>query len=232
MFIKQRNLIMAVLAIVLIVGGIYYSKQRNLSNSLLVEYPEGEVDKDFSSIPPQSGIPQEGNTGQSATSTSASTELTLKQKFDLVMKNASKASLKGDYVLALKYYNDALLLKKSDVVYSGMFNVYSAQQNWVKAEETINNALEINPKYTEYWKWKLTLLDERTSATFTDLKKIYEEALIKSDRRTKINLITHFATIAEYSGEKGEAISLWEYAKEINSIKSAIYQAEIDRLKL
>lgn len=154
-----------------------------------------------------------------------------KQQFDAAMANASKAFVQGNYSTALKYYNEALSYKKSDLVYAGMFNVYSAQKDWLKAEETINKALALDATYTEYWKWKLILLDEKTDATFAELKKIYAEGLTKGNPKNKINLVTYFAGIAESNNEKTEAVALWEEAIRLNPVKESIYQAEIDRLK-
>lgn len=238
---EQRNLLIAVVAIMLIAGGIfYYSRSRPLPGLPLDNGEEkggGTIDdsgEEISTPPPQAETPQEGNeSGEKITPDSATAKSApnLKEKFDTAMANASFAFLRGDYALALKHYNDALAIKKSDVVYSGMFHVYTAQKDWLKAGEAVDGALALNSKYTEYWKWKLTLLDERTSATYTELNQIYQDGLVKSDPRTKINLVTHFANVAESNGERAEAIALWEYAKELKPEKASIYQDEIDRVR-
>ena len=237
---QQRNLIIVIVTILLIGGGVYYYNRNRPPQTPPEEITtspdesgtppsQGGEETGEPSPPLEGGVPSPSSSGTGAGG--GGQNIDLKAKFDATMANASKAFLAGNYTLALKYYNDALLIKKLDVVYSGMFNVYSAQQNWVKAEWAINTALSLNSTYTEYWKWKLTLLDERTNATFTELKVIYNEGLAKGDRRTKINLVTHFAVLAESNGEKGEAIALWEYAKELNPGKAEVYQAEIDRLQ-
>ena len=147
------------------------------------------------------------------------------------MTNARTAFGKGEYPKAIGYYDEAVLYSKVDTVYSGLFTVYGAQGEWEKARASLDSAIALNPLYTEYWKWKLTVLDGKTASSFQDLQKVYEEGLLKGDKRTRVNLVTHFASIAEGNAQKSEAIALWEYAKQLYPQNGVIYQAEIDRLR-
>ena len=234
---EQRNLILGILAVLIILGIVFYFNKKNELSPLTPPSQEGE-DTGESSPFSEGGVPatSEGggeNSSQSAGSiTTGTPESGAEQQaaFNATMAKASEAFVKGDYNLAVKYYNDALKIVKIDVAYSGLFNAYTALQNWPKALEAINQAIELKSSHTEYWKAKLTLLDERTGVTYTELKAVYGSGLAKSDGRTKINLVTHFANIAEANGEKEEAIALWEYAKTLNPAKSVVYQTEIDRM--
>jgi len=96
-----------------------------------------------------------------------------KEKFDSTIKPAQQALLRKEYTNAIKYYNEALVYEKSDVVYSGMFNVYSAQENWDKALEALDKAIEIDPTYTEYWIWKIGIMNEKKNVNFQNLKSLF-----------------------------------------------------------
>ncbi|MCM2338837.1 MAG: hypothetical protein NDI62_00045 [Burkholderiales bacterium] len=155
----------------------------------------------------------------------------LKAKFNEALKNAREAFVKKEYQKSLDYYNESLKYKNSDISYAGMFSVYSVKGETAKAVEMLDKAIKLNPSYTEYWNWKLIILEEKTSASFADLKKIYEDGLTKVDYKTKVNLVTFFANIAERFNQKEEAISLWTYAQELYPQNKTLYQGEIDRLK-
>ena len=146
------------------------------------------------------------------------------------MDNARAAFGKGEYDKSISFYNEALSYYKGDEPYSGLFLAYSAQNNAEQARIAIEVAIKLNPLFVEHWKSKLSLLDEKTNVSFADLKKIYQEGILKVDPRTKVNLVVYFAAMAERNGEKAEAIALWEYAKELYPPNTLIYQAQIDRL--
>jgi hypothetical protein len=74
-------------------------------------------------------------------------------------------------------------------------------------------------------------LDERTTTTYAELRKIYEEGFTESKNETKVNLTTSFARISESNNQRYEAISLWEQAKTLYPERTSLYQAEIDRLQ-
>ena len=172
-----------------------------------------------------------GTTNQTVT-TPPKTEMSadVKKKFNTLLANGTKAFSSKNYAEALKNYNEALTLSDADVVYIRLHSVYSAQGNNVKALEMLNTAIAKNPAYTDYWITKLTFLDEKTESSFADLQAVYKEGLTKVDSRTKINLVTAFARIAESAGNYAEAISLFEYAKTVYPQNVKVYQAEIDRL--
>jgi tetratricopeptide (TPR) repeat protein len=154
-----------------------------------------------------------------------------KNKFNTAIKDARTAFGKEDYETAINKYNLALTYKNSDIAYIGLFTIYGAQNDWIKAQAAIDNAIKINPSYTDYWNSKLDMLSEKIGYSFQSLKEIYTQGLSKVDGRTKINLVTHFARIAENNNEKEEAIKLWQYAIEIYPQNKDIYQKEIDALK-
>lgn len=151
-------------------------------------------------------------------------------KFDSVMEEAQKAFGLGQYDQAIYLYNEALVHLKSDKVYSGLYYAYSAKGDWVQAQASLDKAIELNSLNGDYFKWKITLLDEKTSVKYAELKKVYDEAMQVIDPRTRINLTISFAQIAEKNGQIADAVSMWQKAQELFPDKSSEYQKEIDRL--
>ncbi len=218
---KINYLIAGVVVLLVIILGIYYYQTKILSeNSPLEESPKGEVDNSVSTPSSQLATPQEGNNTAE-----------IKANFNTAMDNARTAFRNKDYPQAIIYYKQALTYQKVDTPYSGLFYVYGAQGEWAKALEALDSALKINPLFVDYWKSKIEVLSEQTSASFQDLKHIYNEGLKKVDPARKIDLVTFFATIAENIGQKSEAINLWKYAQQVYPENSSIYQAEIERLQ-
>ena len=223
---KQKIILIALGVLVLIVLGFFYLKTNKIAESPVVEMddttntdvstnPEGEVVSDTAL--------EVGNTGLVNTEDS--------KKFNLAFENGSKAFLAQNYDQAIAYYKQALDYKDSDFVYIRLFSAYNAQNNIDQARLALEKAISINPNYTDYWITKLTFLNEKTNISFLDLKAIYQEGLQKVDSKTKINLITSFANIAENNKQNAEAIALWEYAKEVYPQNAIVYQGEIDRIK-
>lgn len=155
---------------------------------------------------------------------------TNKTKFNTALANGSTAFNDKDYTKAISYFDEALTYSKSDVVYVRLFSAYSAKGDWNKALEMIDQAIELNPTYTDYWIYKLVAMDEKTTASFTVLKAVYDQGMTKVDPKTKINLMTNFARMAENNGQKNEAIAVWNKAIEVYPQNKTVYQTEIDRL--
>ncbi len=151
-------------------------------------------------------------------------------KFGALMSDGAKAFNAKDYNTAIDFYYRALSIKDSDFVYIRLFDIYNIQKNITKAEEMINLAIKKDPSYTDYWNTKLIFLDEKTSISYQNLKKIYEEGLLKINQKTAINLVTTFARIAESNNQKIDAINLWTKAMQLNPDMKSAYQAEISRL--
>lgn len=150
--------------------------------------------------------------------------------FNEAMSKAQKAFVAKDYALAITSYDNALGLKKSDTAYAGLYTVYSAQQEWVKAIGSLDKAIELSAYNADYWIWKLLLLDEKTSSPYVELRKLYEEGMQKIDPRKQVDLTTSFARIAESNNEPTEALRYWEKAKELMPLNAKTYQSEIDRI--
>jgi tetratricopeptide (TPR) repeat protein len=202
----------------ILIAGVVYLKHKKTSNEADL-YPAPEVEKEAVPVVPEkdtASAPQDTNTEQ----------------YNRAIKNGSMLFGKGEYEKAIIAYDEALKYGKKDTAYSGLFMTYSAQNNIEKARVALDNAISINPSYTDYWVWKLQLLDEKTDVSFVDLKKIYQDGLSKVDIRTKINLVTNFARMAENNYQKDEAISLWEYAEQLYPNNKDVYQTEIDRLSM
>lgn len=159
-----------------------------------------------------------------------SEDLEIKTKFNTAMDQAQSAQLKGDYTLALKYYNQALVYRKNDNVYAGIYTIYLNQKNWTKAIEAVDQAIKINPLNADYWNWKILVMDQGLNASYSELKKVYDTGYPQIKSEEKVNLVVKFASLSAIKGQKSEAISLWKKAIELNPTASISYQAEIDAL--
>ncbi len=217
--IKKSVIIGGIILVVLILVGSFYFK-KTIKN---------EEEKNIEGE--QNSLVKEDDAVIANESKSQETPVDAEAKFNGAMLRAQTSFQKKEYARAISFYKEALIYKKSDVVYAGLYTVYSAQLDLIKAQDAIAAAIKLQPSYTDYWNWKIDLLDEKTIMSYQNLKTIYSEALSKVDSRTKINLVTHFARIAENNNEKDEAIALWKYAIEIYPSNSTIYQSEIDRLE-
>lgn len=229
-----KNIVLGIVVVVLIIGGVYYAKTKKAMAPDRVDDQEipilNENNNFISNENENTLINQEENSETIDNKSSIAKENKL--KFNTAMNNAMIAFGKGEYDKSIIYYNEALTFIKSDKAYSGLFITYGAKKDWANAKIAIDKAIELNSLNTDFWIWKMQLLDEQTGTSFIDLKKIYTDGLSKVDPKTKINLVTSFARIAENNGEIEEAIAIWGYAKEIYPVNSLIYQQEIDRLNV
>lgn len=235
---QNKNLIIGVVVVVLIIGGVFYYQKKNRQavapediDTVADTFTEEE---DIISTPEPEPTKKEllqKKVDSANTEELKAQEAVKKAKWNTAMSNARIAFGRGEYDKAIVFYNEALSYYKTDTGYSGLFVVYSAQNNIDQARVAIESAIKLNPLFTEYWISKLSLLDDKTNVSYQDLQKIYSEGLLKIDIKTKINLVTYFAGVAERNGQKGDAISIWEYAKNLYPQNSSIYQAEIDRLR-
>lgn len=226
------NIILMALAVIVFVVLVVYFYKDITKDKVEIEEENLEVpvSTENITIPSTTEPATTINAPAPTTPVSTTTSAENKTKFNTAMANASKAFNKAEYPKAIDYYNEALKYMKSDTVYSGLFNTYGAQGDWVKAKTAIDTAITLNPSFTDHWTSKLTMMDEKTDATFESLKKVYTEGLTKVDGKTKINLVTHFARIAEGNGEDNEAVALFTYAKEVHPANASIYDQEIARI--
>lgn len=222
-FTKNKIIAISVVTIIIILGVLFYKFKSNTKN----EITENAVVNNTTDI--TNPVDQKTSSGVIKNNTSLSSTENDKN-FNTAMTKAQTAFVKSDYGTAIDYYNQALKYKNTDLVYSGMFNVYSAQSNWPKALEVLDKAISLNQINTDYWKWKITLMDERMNSSFTELKDIYTEGFNKSLPKSRINLVVYFAKVSENNGQKLEAIKLWQKAMELSPDNKNIYQTEIDRL--
>ncbi len=230
-----RNTIIGLVAVVAIGGGIYYY-QKTMTPvepvAIDTETPtsEGDATTAESTINEAVASTSSVDTSTGVKTTASADESLDAQRFGYAMTNARNAVGQKDYKAALKQYNLALKYQKTDTAYIGLYVVYGAQGEWVDARNALDKALALAPTNADYWRWKLTLLDEKTDTPYEVLVSLYEDGMNKVDTAYKVNLVTHFGRIAEYNGRINDAIAQWELAKTIIPEYKAIYQSEIDRL--
>lgn len=213
--------LLSLIAILVVLAGIFYFMQDKKEE--VVE--DTDINQEVSGDTPDKGL-----AGDDVKTSDTKIEDVNKDKFNLAIKKAREASLVKDYAKTIEYYNEALKYKNSDIAYAGLYSVYLTEGNLDQAKNSLDSAIKLNPTYTEYYQWKLDFLNEKMGSSFTSLKEFYSNSLSVVDPRTKINLITYFARIAENKGEKVEALNLWKKALEVYPENKEIYQAEIDRL--
>lgn len=212
------------LAAILVIFSIAYFVRMNKKDTALEEQISPEVQNE--ALEPETE-------SQTKSPEAPVSDISIKTNPELsaLLEKGNKAFYAKDYTGAIKYYNDALKMQDADFIYARLHSVYSAQGNTVEAINAINKAISKNQLWTEHWVTKLVYLDNQTKTSFDELKSIYTDGLTKVDSRTKPNLVTTFARIAEGNGMKDEAIAAWQKAIELYPTNKAIYQAEIDRLK-
>lgn len=220
---NKKSLVFAIITVLIIIVAVFFFIKAQKNDVIEVETV------DSNSLNTDSVDPNVVNTINTPTVKPKISEAD-EARFNTLMSDGAKAFNTKDYNKAIDLYNKALSIQISDFVYIRLFDIYNVQGNISKAEEMINLAIKKDPSYTDYWNTKLVFLDERTNTSYQNLKKIYEEALLKINQKTAINLVTTFARIAENNKEKSEAIKLWQKAIELNPTMKAAYQAEIDAL--
>ncbi|MFM7088606.1 MAG: tetratricopeptide repeat protein [Candidatus Paceibacterota bacterium] len=224
---QKKNSIIGALVFLVVIGGLYYAQMNKKS-----DMPTGaENSLGESELGASDTESTENKDSKSDTALEPKAVDTDKAKLNSLLEAGSKAFHSKNYSAAIGFFNDALAIEDADFVYSRLHSVYSAMGDKVQALKMIDMAISKNQLFTEHWVTKLVYLDEKTNTSFAELKQIYTDGLGKVDSRTKPNLVTTFAQIAEKNGMKDEAIAAWQKAIELYSANKATYQAEIDRLK-
>ena len=158
---EKRNIIIALVAIVLIVGGIVYANVKNKNTSGINAPVVEEVDEN-TNTDTNTEVEDGVEVDEGAPSVEAGKPAVVsdpnKPKFDLALKNGQDAFLAGNYAQAIVYYNQALTYKNSDVVYVRLHTTYNIQGNTVEAIKAIDTAIKLNPKYTDYWNTKIVFI--------------------------------------------------------------------------
>ncbi len=229
---NKRNIAIIIIIIaVLTVAIIYFFKKNQVKSEEVVISDNSQNEQSLEDINNEEKI---GNTQQDQTVAGVTASVAIageNVKYNSAMKSAQKAFIGSRYNEAISYYKTALKYSESDAAYAGLYIIYTAQNRWPDAELMLDKAIAINPEYTDYYKWKIGIMDEKTEATFDNLKTVYEDALTKVNPETKINLVTYFAGVAERNGQYSYAVSYWQHAILLYPGNTEIYQAEIDRLK-
>lgn len=157
---------------------------------------------------------------------------TVSEKYNTAIENARTAFVNKDYKGSVKFYKEAIKYRKEDhTAYAGLYVTYGAEEKWDLAMSSLDKAIELYPTSSDYWKWKMQLMDEKTDATYEELLAVLEKAFLEVEPKTKVNLVTYFAGVAEKEQKIDEAIAYWEQAKTLNPERKDIFQQEINRLK-
>ncbi len=227
---NKRNITYIAIAII-IIGGLIWAISYYYNNNTKDTDNVSETINEENTEDTQDAQVNEKINEASKETTGVVAGVSTNEKFNLAMENARKAFVANNFDEAIDQYKKALKYKESDTVYAGLYTVYGAQGNWGEAENMLDKAIALKIKNTDYRKWKIGIMDEKTDATFDELKAEYEKALPIVEVETRVNLVTYFAGVAERNGQNSYAISYWQKAIELNPVNKEIYQSEIDRLK-
>ena len=236
---NTKYLVVVVLLVVLV--GVYYYANRG-GKSSTVSTTENTSD-DTTSIVGENASTEnmstenQGDLVDSADTTDAvgSLKASVASSADIAsynqaMSDAQKAFGKGDNKTAIRGYTNAIRYSNTDVAHAGLYVTYSSMQRWSDAFRELNKAIDLNPLNSDYWRWKMTLVSERVGQTYQAVKAVYEDSLKKVDPKTKVNVVTHFAGMAEKYGNKADAVGAWQLAIALLPEKTSVYQAEINSL--
>lgn len=153
------------------------------------------------------------------------------QKYQLNVQIGLQHFGLGEYAEAQKRYLDATtLVPDNPTAWGELFVVENAMQDYARAKEHLEKALELNPGSQNYWRWLLELEQGPLGASLEHLEQRYQEALRATGDHPDILVL--FANFLEREkGDPGAAIEQWRRAKEKNPSSGTVYEAEISRLK-
>jgi tetratricopeptide (TPR) repeat protein len=221
----KRTITIVIIVAILLGAGIYFYKTSQKNTTPVTSTESNQVAaEDAVSADPTIDATEGDKPGTVAGESTDS-------KFNKAMTLARKAFVASHFNEALDQYKKALKYDEDDTAYAGLYTVYAAQGKWVEALSMLDKAIALSVTNTDYYKWKIGLMDEKSDASFGSLRAVYEQALPVVDEKTKINLVTYFAGVAERNGEKSYAITYWKNASSIHPENKTVYQTEIERLE-
>ena len=155
-----KNLTIPIVVAVLVIGGVfYYQKNKKI---VVPEEQSNTQEENTATTPVPEPTDEEllqNKVNQANAEELKAQEAVKKAQWNNAMNNARAAFGKGEYDKSISFYNEALSYYKGDEPYSGLFVVYSAQNNVDQARIAIDVAIKLNPLFAEYWVSKLGLLD-------------------------------------------------------------------------
>lgn len=153
------------------------------------------------------------------------------EKYNRLMNLASTQFSLGFYQKARETYEKALQIRPKD---SDAWQIYSstlaAQKDYQAALDAVKKAISLDSTESDYWKWQIALEKEFFGADQQRLESLYQQALEKTVE--DVDIVVVYAQFLEEKGDLAAAIKYWEMAILKNPDNTALYQAEIARLKL
>lgn len=136
----------------------------------------------------------------------------------------------GEYAKSLEAYKKASdAVPGEELAYYGAATVEEKMQDYASAKRDVKKALEIRPDNTDYWRFYITLSQERLGATPEEMEQLFAESLIAT--RDHINMVTIYAKYLAEQKEYVKAIEQWRRAQELNPDGAEIYESEITDIK-
>lgn len=122
-------------------------------------------------------------------------------------------ALLGHLNEARQVYIDGLAFAPEDSrLYGELYVVENDMHAYKTARRSIDKALEINPTYFKYWRWKIELERDIFKADIPTLDNFFQEAMEKTKGNNDIASI--YAQHLEKAGRYREALKAWEIALE------------------
>ncbi len=154
-------------------------------------------------------------------------DVSAEERSGLYIKLAAAQYKLGDYKDAINSL-DAIIADNASNhrVWTMYTNIYWDMQDFVKAREASEKALDLDRENPQSWLAFIELQDNQEKSYIDSL---YQDAIKRTDKN--IDVVVAYAKFLEKAGDKQGAIAQWEEAGKINIKKKTEYQAEIGRLQ-
>lgn len=153
------------------------------------------------------------------------------EKYQLYLQLGFDSFALGQYVKAQEAFTEASKLKKdNDTPWAQLYVTESAMKDYKAALRHLDKAISLNPGNPQYWRWKIELAEGPLAYAKEEQAKVIDEALQKTNRAADILVLNARFLIGQ--DKRQQAKAALEEAMEKNPSGKALYQQEIERLRL
>lgn len=216
---QKKNNIIGFIVIIIVIGAIFYFTSKKTTDAL----PEQVIDENTSQEEVKETPTESPDKGASTTDSDQH------QAYKDLLNKANDAYLKQDYTTQLSYLQQALKLEQNSNVYRSLYTAHKELKQYEDARAMIKKAVDLSKKYPNHWVEYASFEHLYMKSSFEVVSKIYLDALVATQNHLDL-LTAYSAYLVEYK-KYPEAITYLEKAIIAYPKNTAIYQAEIDRLK-
>jgi tetratricopeptide (TPR) repeat protein len=149
--------------------------------------------------------------------------------FDAYMAIGSQYKLLSKYYKSVNAYDSAQLYNAEGLphAFTGIYGVASAAERWNKALWALDEAISLDDQNSDYWLWKLEIMEQKTKATTDEINAEYKRAVETLLSPERVVLV--YAGFLERIGKVGEA-KMTLGALLASGYNVSFVSAELDRL--